>query len=106
MSLGNDMVLFWPPKDPAENLLDYDINWLPRLTDPRTGIVDTIASSAWAITVGDSALMISSSYFTAARTKVWLSGGTVGLTYSFRNTITTAAGDTEIETVKIRIRTR
>jgi hypothetical protein len=94
------MALFWPPKDPAENPQDYDINWLPRLG------TDTIASSVWAMTVGDGALAIVASYFTSARTKLWLSGGTLGLTYSFRNTVTTAAGDTEIETVKIRIRTR
>jgi hypothetical protein len=90
----------WPPKDPNENPLDYDINWLPRLG------LDTIATSVWAITIGDASLTISSSYFTSVRTKVWLSGGTLGQTYSLKNTVTTAAGDTEIETVKLRIKAK
>jgi hypothetical protein len=95
----------WPPKDPGENPLDYDINWTPRLAN-ADGSIDTIATSAWSITVGDGALTIISNAFTPTRTKVWLSGGTLGLTYSLKNNIISAGGRDEIETVKLRIRAK
>lgn len=92
-------MLIWPPKDPGENPLDYDINWLQRLG------ADTILSSVWAITSG-AGLTITSNAFTTTRTKVWLSGGTLGQTYLLKNTVTTAAGDTEIETAQLLIRAK
>lgn len=90
-------MLTWPRRKLGEDPLDFDINWLPRLYDPRTGITDTIANSAWAIVSG-TGLTINSNSFTTARTKVWLSGGTLGQTYLLKNTITSAGGRTEIET--------
>lgn len=88
-------MIVWPPKDPGE-VLDYDINWLPRLG------TDTIVASVWAIASGVS-LTINSNSFTPARTKVWLSGGILGQTYLLKNTVTTAAGDTEVQTASILI---
>lgn len=88
-------MIVWPPKDPGE-VLDYDINWLPRLG------TDTIVTSVWAIATGV-ALTINSNSFTPTRTKVWLSGGILGQTYLLKNTVTTATGDTEVETVAILI---
>jgi hypothetical protein len=92
-------MIVWPPKDSGENPLDYDINWLPRLG------TDTIVASVWAITSG-AGLTINSNSFTPARTKVWLSGGTLGQTYFLKNTVTTAATDTEIETAQLQIRAK
>lgn len=86
----------WPPKDPAE-VKDYDINWLPELG------TDTIVSSVWAIVAG-TGLVINSNVFTTTKTKVWLSGGTLGQSYLLKNTITTALGDTEIETATLLIK--
>jgi fructose-specific component phosphotransferase system IIB-like protein len=86
----------WPPKDPGE-VKDYDINWLPELG------TDTIIASIWAIVSG-TGLTINTNSFTTTRTKVWLSGGTLGQTYLLKNTITTAAGDTEIETATLGIK--
>lgn len=86
----------WPPKDPAE-VKDYDINWLPELG------TDTIVSSVWAIVAG-TGLVINSNQFSTTRTKVWLSGGTLGQTYLLKNTITTALGDTEVETATLGIK--
>jgi hypothetical protein len=91
-------MLTWPPKDPSE-VLDYDINWAPRLG------TDTILTSVWAIASG-TALTINSNSFTPNRTKVWLSGGVLGQTYNLKNTITTTAGDTEVETVAILIKVK
>ena len=93
------MTLYWPPKAPGE-VLDYMIDWSQRLT---TG--DSIASSIWAITSG-AGLTINSNQFTntpSPATKVFLSSGTLGVTYQLLNTITTANGDTMQETVTINI---
>jgi hypothetical protein len=87
------MALTWPNKDPNE-LLDYQIDWLPRLVD------DTIATSAWTIPAG---LTNASETFTNQTTTVWLSGGTIGETYSILNRITTAGGRTMDQTVNLTI---
>lgn len=86
-------MLFWPPKDPSE-VLDYDINWAPRLG------TDTILTSTWLIPAGVS-LAINSNSFTSQRTKAWLSGGIALQTYILRNDVTTLGGDTMYETVSI-----
>jgi hypothetical protein len=86
-------MLFWPPKDPSE-VLDYDINWAPRLG------TDTITTSAWIIPAGIS-LITSNPSFIAQRTKIWLAGGIAGQTYVLRNDIVSAAGITAYESVSI-----
>jgi hypothetical protein len=91
-------MIIWPPKDNSE-VEDFDINWLPRLG------TDTVATSLWAIVSG-AGLTINSNSFTPARTKVWLSGGTLGQTYLLKNTVTTASGATEIETAQLNIRAK
>ncbi|MBR0693669.1 hypothetical protein [Bradyrhizobium lablabi] len=91
-------MLTWPPKDPGE-VLDYDINWAPRLGS------DTIVTSDW-VTQPGITLTINSKSFTSQLTKVWLSGGTIGETYVLKNTVTTVAGDTVIESVSILIRAK
>jgi len=91
-------MLIWVSKDPGE-VLDYDINWAPRLG------TDTILTSIWSIVSGVG-LGVNSDSFTSQRTKLWLSGGTLGQTYLLKNTVTTAAGDTEIETVKLTVRAK
>lgn len=87
------MALTWPNKDPDE-VLDYQIDWLPRLID------DTIASSSWTVPVG---LTNVSSSFTDTRALVWLSGGTIGESYSILNRIVTAAGRTMDQTVTLTV---
>ena len=94
MALGS-----WPPKDPAE-VLDYNIDWTARLAG------DTIATSAWAPLASGSSLAIGSTYYISNMTKVWLSGGTLGQTYNLKNTITTAAGETMVETASIFIKAK
>lgn len=91
-------MLVWPPKDPGE-VLDYDLDWTLRLNG------DTIATSVWSIHTG-SALLITSQSNNATVSKVILSGGLLGKTYTLKNTITTASGDTMIETVTILIKAK
>ena len=91
------MSLSWPTKDPDE-VLDYTIDWLPRLGDD-----DTIALSVWTVPGG---LAQTNSTNTDTETVVWLSGGTIGTTYSVQNRITTVGGRTMDQTVTITIATK
>lgn len=91
------MSLSWPAKDP-DAILDYDLDWSSWLGD------DTIATSTWLLDAG--ALTISSNSKTDTATKVWLSGGELGKTYSLTNRITTAGGRTQDQTVTLKIRAR
>lgn len=88
---------FWPSKDPDE-ILDYDIDWSERLVD------DTIVTSTW--TVDDVTLSVVTDTLSSQATKVWLSGGTVGLQYILTNQIVTAAGRTMEESVRLKIKSR
>jgi len=92
------MSLLWPPKDPAETL-DYDLDWTARLAG------DTIVSSAWTIPTGSNLSIVSNS-FIASITKVWLTAGLLGQVYTLSNEITTAAGDTMIESVQILLQAK
>lgn len=87
------MRLRWPSKDENE-ILDYVIDWTDRLAQ------DTISTSTWTVPSG---LTESSSSSTTTTTTVWLSGGTTGTTYDVLNRITTAAGRTMDQTVRIKI---
>lgn len=90
------MSLTWPPKDPNE-VLDYQIDWQPRLVD------DPISSSSWVV---PSDLIITAQAFTEWKTTVWLSGGTEGATYDVLNQIVTAGGRTMDQTVSISIESK
>lgn len=92
-------MLFWPPKDPSE-VLDYDINWAPRLGTDTINQGIGASASVWTVPPGIS-LVINSNSFLPQRTKVWLSGGTPGQTYVLRNDIITTAGATLYESVSI-----
>jgi hypothetical protein len=80
-------------KDP-DAVLDYAVDWSEWLDD------DTITASEW--TVPDGITADSDSNTTTLAT-VWLSGGTLGQTYSLVNHITTAAGREEDQTIKIKM---
>ena len=83
-------------KAPVE-VLDFDGDWSFILDDD-----ETILTSAWAVT--GTGLTIQSSERDGALTKVWLSGGTHGLTYVVTNTITTSAGRTLQGAFRIEVR--
>lgn len=92
------VALKWPDKDPND-VLDYVVDWTARL-DPDT---DTIQSSSWIVPTGitrDTDLVMAGN----KKTKIWLSGGTAGTTYSFVNRIVTTGGRTMDQTVKIKVK--
>lgn len=93
------MALFWPYKDPDE-VLDYSINWADRLD------VDTISTSVWMLAANtpDANLAFGVNSYSNTATVIWLSGGTLGKDYHVTNRITTAAGRTMDQSVKIKIR--
>lgn len=91
-------MLTWPPKDPDE-VLDYDINWNPRLEDG-----ETIATSTFEVV--DGTVVIDDDSDTGGVTTVWLSAGTAGEACVILNRIETSAGRTYDEAVKLRIRSK
>lgn len=84
--------------DPQE-LLDWDCDWENDLG------VDTILSSTWRFDSqnADGALSKSSPSATNTVAKIWLTGGTPGVTYRLINTIVTTASRTFERTVQIRV---
>jgi len=83
-------------KDPNE-VVDYDRDWSDQMTD----LSDTIVTSTWTV---PSVITKDSSSNTTTRTKVWLSGGTSGETYTLLNRITTAGGRTLDQSVKLKMK--
>jgi hypothetical protein len=91
----------WPTKDP-DDVLDYDINWAPRLASG-----ETIATSDWDVVEGDVAIEVSPApSIVGAKTYVWLSGGTLGTACLITNHIVTSAGREWDQSVRLRIRSR
>jgi hypothetical protein len=104
------MMVWMDGKGPNEDS-DIDIDWTVRLNG------DTITSSSWEIVGTDPATPESpvaleivsdpAPAFTNTMTKVWLSGGTLGITYVLRNTVNTAAGEQPLtEMVELPMRNR
>ncbi|MCK1670304.1 hypothetical protein [Bradyrhizobium sp. 150] len=83
-------------KDPNE-VVDYDLSW----ADQMTADTDTIASSTWTVPVS---ITKDSSSNTTTRTKVWLSGGTTGETYTLLNRVVTTGGRTFDQSVKLKMK--
>ena len=83
-------------KDP-QAVLDYQIDWSAWLG------VDTIASSTWTVPTGITKTLDTK---TTTATTIWLSSGTAGLVYSVVNTIVTAGGRTQDQTIYISIEER
>lgn len=71
---------------------DYQIDWLTWLG------TDTIEASTWVVPTG---ITKDSDTFTADKVTIWLKGGTEGEEYILTNTIVTAGGRTEIDTITI-----
>jgi hypothetical protein len=98
----------WKPdlivtKDPDAEL-DYGFGWTEWLADVPAGEdPDTISSSSWIVSGADSELSDADATHDETTTTVWLSGGTVGITYTVTNRIVTAGGRTEDRSMQIRI---
>lgn len=87
------MSLIWPKKGPDE-IKDYSIDWAPKLAG------DIISSSTWTVPTGVTKL---SDTFSTTLTTIWLSGGSVGYSYSFLNVIITSGGRTYEQTVTLPV---
>jgi len=87
----------WPFKDPNE-VLDYQVEWVSRLLN------ENILTSVWTITGSDAALLQGSTSIDGTKTIVWLSGGTLNVTYSLTNRITTDGLRTMDQTVRLKIK--
>jgi hypothetical protein len=87
----------WPPKDPDE-VLDYNIDWSPRLTSP-----DVISASEWIVPDG---LVVENEIMTDNSTTIWLSSGTTGEAYDVLNRVDTMEGRTMDQTVTLKIKTK
>ncbi|MBI4907305.1 MAG: hypothetical protein HY820_27015 [Acidobacteria bacterium] len=83
-------------KDPNA-VLDYSIDWTRWLAG------DQIATSEWIIPSGLTRMADSK---TSTSATVWLSGGSVGQSYTVTNRITTAAGRTEDRSFIVRVEER
>jgi len=90
------MALSWPFKDPDE-VLDYQIDWTARLAG------DTISTSDWDVEAG---ITMDSESNTDTTATIWISGGTVGETYTFTNHIVTAGARSMDQSVRLRIKVR
>ena len=83
---------------PAGAVLDYELNWATWLASG-----ETISSSSWSVETG---LTEDSESNTTTTAKVWVSGGTVGKTYTATNTITTSDSRTDARVITIYISPR
>lgn len=91
-------------KDTPE-AIDYGIDWGTNALDAS----EVIQTSAWAEVSGDGELVVDSNSYDGTSTTVWVSGGTDGVTYVLRNTITTDDGvdeRTRARTISIRTQLR
>ena len=84
-------------KDPGA-VLDYGFDWSDWLST-----AETLANSTWMVEDG---LTEDSDQFTDTVTLVWVSGGTVGETYTITNQVTTSASRTDERSHTITIRQR
>jgi hypothetical protein len=86
---------FDDPHDP-DAVEDYGLDWSARLG------TDTIDASTWAIT--PSGLNQDSDDHDTTSTTIWVSGGTLNVTYSLTNHVTTAGGRQWDWTVKLKVK--
>lgn len=95
-------MLTWPAKDPDE-VLDYEVDWADP-DDPRLETGETILTSTF--TVVEGSVVIDSQSTLGGLAKVWLSGGVNGERCIILNRVTTSAGRTWDQSMRLRIRTK
>lgn len=89
------MILGTFTKQPADKF-DYDIDYTDWLTSG-----DNVQG---AIVSGDAGITIDSTFINDPRIKIWLSGGTAGITYKVTCTMTSSDGRVRQDEFKIRIK--
>lgn len=93
-------LLIWERTLDPQETMDYSIDWQNDLG------ADTISTSVWTFATDnpDSVLIKSNPTGTSTTATIWLTGGTSGVVYGIRNTITTAGGRTFERTARITVR--
>lgn len=85
-------------QDPAD-VLDYALDWTDWLDDG-----ETISTSSWAVTPSGLTTSLASIVNNNTTAVVWLSGGTVGNSYTVTNHITTTDSRTVERSITVAIR--
>ena len=80
-----------PDKDPG-SVIDYGIDWNDSTVGPWLATGETISTSTWIVPTG---LVSDSETNTTTATAIFLSGGTIDVTYTLTNRIVTTDGRTE-----------
>ena len=88
-----------PLHDP-DAVLDYAVDWTAWLSDG-----ETITASTWTVPDGITETTPAPSFTDTAAT-IWLTGGTVGQSYSVTNHITTSQGRQDDRSLNIRVANR
>ena len=83
-----------PDKDPDSNV-DYGCDWSNWLSG-----AETITTSVWVVPAG---LTGGTEANTTAATSIFLTGGTIGTTYTLTNRVTTSAGRTDDRSMLIAV---
>lgn len=91
-------MLRWEPKDPDE-VLEYFIDWAPRLGDEG----DTISSATWTLPSG---ITKAAQREVSPKSFIKFTGGTHGVDYDVGCRIVTTGGLTMDETVRLPVRNR
>ena len=90
------MILGTYTKQPAD-VLDYDVDYAEFLNG-----TDTLASKT--VTATPTGINVDSSTIVGTRVKVWLSGGTNGVTYKVTVTATTGDGRVKQDEFKVKVK--
>ena len=86
-------------QDPS-SILDWGISWEPFL-DKAPG--DALASASWSMTGPDNALTLANEDVQGTDVVVWISGGTVGATYTVTCHVVTVNGREDDASFRMRI---
>jgi len=98
-------------KDP-QAVLPYSLDWSyfgendGASTDPGWLQGDTIASSSWSVSGPDALLVVDSDTNSTTVTTVYLSGGTIGFTYTATNHVITSSGHEDGRSIRVTILSR
>lgn len=90
------MILGTYTKQPAD-VLDYDVDYSEFLAG-----IDTLANKT--VVATPAGINVDQSFIVGGRIKVWLSGGTNGVTYKITVTATTSDGRVKQDEFKVKVK--
>lgn len=84
-----------------QSVLDYAVDWTAWLA---TG--ETLTASSWTVPAGITQTTPAPSFTAGGVATIWMTGGTLNLSYSLVNHITTSAGRQQDQTITLQVRDR